>query len=190
MLPADGHGGPSTVSGYLDDSDTGLPSDSSITERPYRTAFRLAAIGQPSLGVGVEQCVRHAVLRRCVGVLQRHARQPVDRRRGAGVGPAARHRRAAALHQQRESLELGRERVAARRTCTRTARSRTIGAQYVIEHIAIDNASLIAQYPLSQTRRIEFSTGLHALRLQHPDGNAGLQRRHERAHGPAGAHRR
>jgi outer membrane protein assembly factor BamA len=34
-----------------------------------------------------------------------------------------------------------------------------VGAQYVIEHLAVDNASLIAQYPLSHTRRIEFSTG-------------------------------
>src|SRR5829696_3452798 len=52
VLPAEGHGGASTINTYLEDSDDGLPADSSITNRPYRTAFRLAAIGQPSLGVG------------------------------------------------------------------------------------------------------------------------------------------
>jgi hypothetical protein len=37
VLPAEGSGGRSTVSDYLEDSDDGLPADSSIVDRPYRT---------------------------------------------------------------------------------------------------------------------------------------------------------
>ena len=33
------------------------------------------------------------------------------------------------------------------------------GDEYVIQHIAVDNASFIVQYPFSHTRRLEFSTG-------------------------------
>jgi outer membrane protein assembly factor BamA len=33
------------------------------------------------------------------------------------------------------------------------------GVEYLIQRVAVDNASVIAQYPLSQTRRIELSTG-------------------------------
>ncbi len=52
-MPTDSLSGTRVVTSYLQDADTGLPADSSVSERPYRAGFQLAAIGQPMLGVGV-----------------------------------------------------------------------------------------------------------------------------------------
>lgn len=158
VLPAEGSGGRSTVSDYLADSDDGLPADSSIVDRPYRTAFRLAAIGQPTVGVGGGSVLGTQFAGGASAyfsdMLGNHA---------LGVG----------LQASGQLRDIGGQLLyinSANRWNWGVNVSRspyvysygaltTTGAQYLIYHLAIDNASLIAQYPLSQTRRIEFSAG-------------------------------
>ena len=159
VLPAEGHGGASTINTYLEDSDDGLPADSSITNRPYRTAFRLAAIGQPSLGVGggsvlgtqfsggVSAFFSDMLGDQAIGV----ALQASGQIRDIGgqllyINSARRWNWGVNLSRSPYVYSYG--------------ALTTTGAEYLIYHLAVDNGSLIAQYPLSQTRRIEFSAGV------------------------------
>ena len=159
VLPNDGRGGPSTISTYLNDSDEGLPpADSTFEERPYRTGFRLAAIGQPSLGVGGGGVLGTQVS----GGASAYFSDMLGNQ-SIGVG----------LQASGQLRDIGGQLLylnTARRWNWGVNLSRTpyvyaygaltnVGAQYIIEHLAVDNASAIVQYPFSQTRRIEFSTG-------------------------------
>lgn len=158
ILPSDGRGGPSTVSEYLADSDRGLPSDSAVTERPYRTAFRLAGIGQPSVGVGHSSLLGTQLSGGASAYFS-------DMLGNQSIGVA--------LMASGQLRDLGGQLLylnTARRWNWGVNLSRTpyvysyggyttTGVEYLLYHVAIDNASLIAQYPLSQTRRIELSTG-------------------------------
>jgi Tol biopolymer transport system component len=51
LPPADAYSS-STIVRYLADAVTGLPADGSYKVSPYRTKLALAAIGQPSIGIG------------------------------------------------------------------------------------------------------------------------------------------
>jgi Tol biopolymer transport system component len=159
VLPSDGRGGPGTISTYLDDSDDGLPpAESSFEERPYRTGFRLAAIGQPSLGVGGG------------GVLGTQFSGGASAYFSDMLGNQS---IGVALQASGQLRDIGGQLMylnTARRWNWGMNLSRTpyvyaygaltnVGAQYIIEHLAVDNASAIVQYPFSQTRRLELSTG-------------------------------
>jgi Tol biopolymer transport system component len=158
ILPNDGNGAPSRVIAYLQDSDDGLPSDSSIVDRSYRTAFRLAAIGQPSLGVGSSSVLGTQFSGGASAYFS-------DMLGNQSIGVA--------LQASGQLRDIGGQLLyinSARRWNWGLNVSRTPyvysygaltnnGAQYVFEHIAIDNLSAILQYPFSQTRRLEFSTG-------------------------------
>ena len=157
-LPSDGQGTASTVIAYLHDSDDGLPADSAVTERPYRTAFRLAALGQPSLGVGSSSVFgtqfsggasayfSDMLGNNMIGVAVQASGQLRD------VGGQLLYINSAnrwnwGVNVSRSPYVYGYG------ALTNT------GAQYVFEHIAVDNLSGILQYPFSQTRRLEFSAG-------------------------------
>ena len=159
VLPNDGRGAPSAIADYLDDSDGGLPaSDSSFEDRPYRTGFRLAAIGQPSLGVGAGGILGTQFSGGASAYFS-------DMLGNNSIGVA--------LQASGQLRDIGGEVLyinTARRWNWGVNLSRTpyvfaygaltnVGAQYIIEHLAVDNASAIVQYPFSQTRRIEVSTG-------------------------------
>jgi hypothetical protein len=158
ILPAEGGDTPSAVAAYLADTDHGLPPDTSFVDRPYRTAFRLAAIGQPSIGVGSNS------------VLGTQFSGGASAYFSDMLGD---HAIGVALQASGQLRDIGGQLLyinSARRWNWGVNLSRTpyvygygaltnAGAQYVFQHIAVDNASLIAQYPLSQTRRIEFSGG-------------------------------
>ena len=158
MLPSDGQGGTSAVIGYLHNADDGLPvglGDRRAAVSHGVSSRRARAADSRHWN---EQRVRHAVLGRHVRVLQRHAWRPEHRCRNPGERPAARHWRAAVVPQHREPLELGCERIAHAVRVRYGALTNT-GAQYVYEHVAINNVSAILQYPFSQTRRLELSAG-------------------------------
>ena len=53
------------------------------------------------------------------------------------------------------------------------------GVQYVYEHVAINNVSGVLQDPSPQTRPAGAFGGLHALRVQHSNDDAGLRRQHQ-----------
>ena len=159
VLPTDGRGGSSTISSYLENSDDGLPAaDSLFEERPYRTGFRLAAIGQPSLGVGGGGVLGTQFS----GGASAYFSDMLGNQ-SIGVG----------LQASGQLRDIGGQLLyinTASRWNWGVNLSRTpyvyaygaltnVGAQYIIEHIAVDNASAILQYPFSHTRRIEFSTG-------------------------------
>jgi hypothetical protein len=157
-LPSDGQDVRSTVIGYLHDSDDGLPSDSSFTERPYRTGFRLAAIGQPTLGVGSSSLLGTQFSGGASAYFS-------DMLGNNSIGVA--------LQASGQLRDIGGQLLyinSANRWNWGVNVSRTpyvygygaltnAGAQYVFEHIAIDNVAGILQYPFSQTRRLELSTG-------------------------------
>jgi Tol biopolymer transport system component len=158
ILPTDGRGGSSAVSDYLADSDRGLPSDSVVTERSYRTAFRLAGIGQPSVGVGHSSLLGTQF---SGGASAYFSDMLGNQSIGVAVMASGQLRDVGGQLQYLNT---------ARRWNWGASVSRTpyvysygsltnAGVEYLLYHVAIDNASLIAQYPLSQTRRIEFSTG-------------------------------
>jgi dipeptidyl aminopeptidase/acylaminoacyl peptidase len=158
ILPADGHGLTSTVITYLHDSDDGLPADTSIVERPYRTAFRLAGIGQPSFGVGSSSVFGTQF---SGGVSAFFTDMLGDQSIGASIQASGQLRD---IGGQLLYINTGRRwnwgLNASRAPYVYAYGALTnAGAQYVYEHIAIDNLSAFVQYPLSQTRRLEFSTG-------------------------------
>jgi hypothetical protein len=158
MLPSDGQGMTSTVIGYLHDADSGLPSDSSIAKRPYRTAFRLAAIGQPSLGVGSSSVLgtqfsggasayfSDMLGNQSIGVAVQASGQLRDIG-GQFLYINSANRWNWGVNVSRSPYVYGYGALTA------------TGAEYVFEHIAIDNLSGILQYPFSQTRRLELSAG-------------------------------
>jgi Tol biopolymer transport system component len=158
ILPSDGRGVESAVSDYLADSDRGLPSDSVVTDRSYRTAFRLAGIGQPSVGVGHSSLLgtqfsggasayfSDMLGNQSIGVALMASGQLRD------IGGQVQYLNTA--RRWNWGVGVGRTPV----VYSYGAYTNT-GVEYQLYHVAIDNASLIAQYPLSQTRRIEFSTG-------------------------------
>jgi hypothetical protein len=157
-LPSDGQSTRSRIIDYLHDSDDGLPADSAVTERPYRTAFRLAGLGQPSLGVGSSSVFgtqfsggasayfSDMLGNNMIGLAVQASGQLRD------IGGQLLYINSAnrwnwGVNVSRSPYVYGYG------ALTNT------GAQYVFEHIAVDNLSGILQYPFSQTRRLELSAG-------------------------------
>ncbi len=158
-LPSAAHGTTgSAVVGYLNDADSGLPSDSSITQRPYRTAFRLAAIGQPTLGVGSSSLLgtqfaggasayfSDMLGNQSIGVALQASGQLRD------IGGQVLYINSASrwnwgMNVSRTPYVYG------------YGALTNAGAEYLFYHVAIDNLSGILQYPFSQTRRLELSAG-------------------------------
>ncbi|HEX6050966.1 MAG TPA: hypothetical protein VFZ21_16920, partial [Gemmatimonadaceae bacterium] len=158
VLPSEGRGITSTIATYLADTDAGLPADTTYENRPYRTAFRLAALGQPSIGVGSSSLLGTQF----VGGASAYFSDMLGNQMiGVGVQASGQLR------------DLGGQFLyinSARRWNWGVSVSRTpyvygygaytnAGVEYLVQRVAVDNASLIAQYPLSHTRRLEFSTG-------------------------------
>ena len=158
ILPADGHGVPSAVSAYLEDSDTGLPADSSFIDKPYRTGFRLVGLGQPSVGIGSSSVFGTQF---SGGASAYFTDMLGNQSVGVGVQASGQLRDIGGQLLYINSANRWNWGVNVSRTPAVYSYGALTnsGAQYVFEHIAIDNVSAIAQYPLSQTRRIEFSTG-------------------------------
>jgi hypothetical protein len=158
ILPAERNGAPSRVSAYLRDSDDGLAPATTFEERPYRTAFRLAAIGQPSLGVGTTSGFGTQF---SGGASAYFSDMLGDNSIGVAVLASGQLRDIGGQLLYINSARRWNWGVNVSRTpyVYGYGALTTTGVQYLLEHVAIDNASLIAQYPLSQTRRIEFSTG-------------------------------
>jgi outer membrane protein assembly factor BamA len=158
ILPADGHGVPSAISAYLEDSDTGLPADSSFIDKPYRTGFRLAGLGQPSVGIGSSSVFGTQF---SGGASAYFTDMLGNQSVGVSVQASGQLRDIGGQLLYINSANRWNWGLSASRTPYVYAYGglTNAGAQYVYEHIAIDNLSAIAQYPLSQTRRIEFSTG-------------------------------
>jgi outer membrane protein assembly factor BamA len=157
-LPSDGHGEKSAVIAYLHNADNGLPSDSVITERPYRTAFRLAALGQPSVGIGTSSVFGTQF---SGGMSALFSDMLGDQNIGVGVQANGQLRD---IGGQLLYLNTGSHwnwGVNVSRTPYVYAYGAytNTGVQYVYEHLAINNVSAILQYPFSQTRRLELSLG-------------------------------
>jgi hypothetical protein len=158
VLPSDGPGLTSQVLDYLHDAVDGLPSDSAFTERPYRTGFRLAAIGQPSIGVGSSSVFGTQF---SGGASAYFSDMLGNQSIGVGLQASGQLRDIGGQLLYINSANRWNWGLNVSRTpyVYGYAGLTNNGAQYVFEHIAIDNLSAILQYPFSQTRRLEFSTG-------------------------------
>jgi hypothetical protein len=159
VLPSDGQGAPSAVIAYLHDSDDGLPADSSsFQERPYRTGFRLAAIGQPTLGVGSSSVLGTQF---SGGASALFSDMLGDQSIGVGVEASGQLRDIGGqlLYINTASRWNWGLNVSRTPYVYGYGALTNVGAQYVFEHLAVDNLSAILQYPFSQTRRLEFSAG-------------------------------
>ena len=157
-LPSDGRGISSTVAGYLADTDDGLPTNATFEERPYRTAFRLAGIGQPSIGVGTSSLLGTQF---SGGASVFFSDMLGDQMMGFALQASGQLRD---IGGQFLYLNNGRRwnwgLNMSRTPYVYSAGAYTnTGVQYVIQHLAVDNASFFVQYPFSHTRRLEFSTG-------------------------------
>ena len=158
ILPSDGRGVTSAVIGYLHDADDGLPSDSVITERPYRTAFRLAGLGQPSFGVGSSSVFGTQF---SGGMSAFFSDMLGNQNIGASIQANGQLRDIGgqllyinSANRWNWGLNVSRSPYVYGYGALTNA-----GVQYVFEHVAVDNLSGILQYPFSQTRRLELSAG-------------------------------
>jgi len=158
VLPSDGQGISSTVISYLRDADGGLPSDSAITQRPYRTAFRLAAIGQPSVGIGTSTGFGTQF---SGGVSALFSDMLGNQNIGVGVQANGQLRDIGGQLLYLNTANHWNWGVNISRTpyVYGYGALTNNGVQYVYEHLAINNVSGILQYPFSQTRRLELSAG-------------------------------
>ena len=158
VLPSDGRDVRSTIAEYLADTDDGLPPNAAYEEKEYRTAFRLAGLAQPSVGVGTSSLLGTQFSGGASAFFS-------DMLGNQMIGVA--------VQASGELRDIGGQLLyinSGQRWNWGVNVSRTpyiygygaytnTGVEYLIQRIAVDNASLIAQYPLSHTRRIEFTTG-------------------------------
>jgi hypothetical protein len=158
VLPSDGRDVRSTIAEYLADTDDGLPTNAAYEEKEYRTAFRLAGLAQPSVGVGTNSLLGTQFSGGASAFFS-------DMLGNQMIGVA--------VQASGELRDIGGQLLyinSGQRWNWGVNVSRTpymygygaytnTGVEYLIQRIAVDNASLIAQYPLSHTRRIEFTTG-------------------------------
>ena len=158
ILPSDGHGVASAVITYLRDPDDGLPSDSVITERPYRTAFRLAGLGQPSFGVGSSSVFGTQF---AGGMSAFFSDMLGNQNIGASIQANGQLRDIGGQLLYLNSANRWNWGVNVSRSPYVYAYGAltNVGVQYVYEHVAVDNVSGILAYPFSQTRRLELSAG-------------------------------
>ena len=158
VLPSDGRGITSTIDSYLADTDAGLPSDTTFETRPYRTAFRLAALGQPSIGVGSSSLLGTQF---SGGAAAYFSDMLGNHMIGVGVEASGQLRDIGGQFLYINSARRWNWGVNVSRTpyVYGYGAYTATGVEYLIQRIAVDNASVIAQYPLSHTRRIELSTG-------------------------------
>jgi len=158
VLPSDGRDVRSTIAEYLADTDDGLPTNAAYEEKEYRTAFRLAGLAQPSVGVGTNSLLGTQF---SGGVSAFFSDMLGNQMIGVAVQASGELRD---IGGQLLYINSG-QRWNWGMNVSRTPYMYGYGAytntgvEYLIQRIAVDNASLIAQYPLSHTRRIEFTTG-------------------------------
>jgi Tol biopolymer transport system component len=170
-MPRDSVSGTSVVAGYLHDADSGLPADSSVTERPYRAGFQLAAIGQPMLGVGVGGAFGTQVVGGAsaffTDVLGDHslgvALQASGTMRDIGgqllyIDASRRWTWGAAV--ERIPYVLGYTAISDTTISLRNGgATRGTAVDYVLAHIAVSGGSLLTQFARSTTQRVELQAG-------------------------------
>ncbi len=170
QLPADSSAREHTVEAYLLDPDRGLPADSSIESRPYHAGFRLASLGQPSLGVGVGGAFGTQIVGGASAyfsdVLGENelgiAAQASGTMKDLGgqllyINSAHRWKWGASV----ERLPYVFGYTAVSDTAVQSG-GRSYGAtavDNVLAHLAVSGASLLTQFATSATRRFELSTG-------------------------------
>lgn len=169
-MPMDSTSGIRVVAGYLHDAETGLSADTSMTERPYRAGFQLAAIGQPMLGVGTGggfgTQFYGAASAYFTDILGDHslgvALQANGSMRDVGgqvmyIDASRRWTWGAAL--ERIPYVLGYTAISDTSISTRGGRMQGTAVDYVLAHIAVSGASLLTQFARSATQRLELQAG-------------------------------
>jgi len=158
VLPSDGSGLTSTIANYLADTDGGLPTNTTFDEKPYRSAFRLAGIGAPSVGVGTSSLLGTQF---SGGASVFFSDMLGNQMLGVAVQASGQLRD---IGGQVLYINSGRRwnwgvNVSRTPYVYGSGAYTNNGVEYLIQHVAVDNASFILQYPFSHTRRLEFSTG-------------------------------
>jgi len=156
VLPSDGRGITSTIATYLADTDAGLPTDATFEDKEYRTAFRLAGIGSPSIGVGTNSLLGTQY---SGGASVFFSDMLGNQMIGVAVQASGQLRDIGGQFLYINSARRWNWGVNVSRTPYVYGGYTSTGDEYLIQHIAVDNASFILQYPFSHTRRLEFSTG-------------------------------
>ena len=158
VLPSEGNGITSTIANYLADTDAGLPTNAAYEEKPYRSAFRLAGIGAPSVGVGTSSLLGTQF---SGGASVFFSDMLGNQMLGVAVQASGQLRD---IGGQVLYLNSGRRwnwgvNVSRTPYMYGSGAYTDTGVEYLIQHVAVDNASFILQFPFSHTRRLEFSTG-------------------------------
>ncbi len=161
----------SLVMGYLADATTGLPSGNDFEVRPYHSSFSLDAIGQPNIGVVAGGPFGTGV---AGGVSMIFGDQLSDRQIFAAIQANGTVKDIGGALQyynmrSRWNYGMGVEHIPYL-TGGVFVSDTVVGSgnnaqdfaivNQVLQRIYVDDASLIAQYPFSQTRRLELSASV------------------------------
>lgn len=156
-----------SVSAYLRDPSNGLPAQTEFPTTPYKANLSLEAVGQPSLGVGTGQFgttfaggasayFGDMLGNRTLGVVLQANGQGV-RDIGGQVSFLNAERR---LNWLASIGHIPYITGYAAQGLVADAQGRPlVETDYILQHVYLDQASLAAQYPLSQTRRFEVNAG-------------------------------
>jgi hypothetical protein len=162
VLPPGDTPGRATVTNYLRDPLTGLASGQDFTITPYRSAFSLDAVGQPSVGVSAGGPFGTGV---AGGVSFLFGDQLSDRQIGVGVQANGTVKDVGAQVIFQNLKRRWNQSASVQHVPYLTGYyggsrfSGSIGQQdLILERIYIDQAAIALAYPFSTTRRIEFST--------------------------------
>jgi hypothetical protein len=157
-LPTDPGAGSPLVARYLADADDGLPPDTAAAPRPYRTAFKLAGIGPPSVGGSFGGALGTQIFGSAsayfTDVLGGHTL-------GVGLQAAGKARDLGGQLLYLNTSSRWNWGASVERTPYLYGYGSVSGAgvNYLIAHLAVTGASAITQFPLSSTRRVEMSAG-------------------------------
>ncbi|HVX37946.1 MAG TPA: hypothetical protein VHB25_00135, partial [Gemmatimonadaceae bacterium] len=161
----------SLVMGYLADPTNGLPSGNDFQVRPYHSSFSLDAIGQPSLGVVAGGPFGTGI---AGGISMIFGDQLSDRQIFAAIQANGTVKDVGGAVQyynmrNRWNYGVGAEHipyltggvfVSDTVVGSGTSAEDLATVNQVLQRIYVDDASLIAQYPFSQTRRLELSASI------------------------------
>jgi Tol biopolymer transport system component len=162
LSPASAYGG-GTVHGYLNDHDTGLPTEDTVFETTdYRAKIALDYLGPPSFGVGASDYGTYlsgGVSAYFGDMLGDHFLGTAIQANGTlkDVGGQAFYLNAS--NRLNWGASVGHIPYLTGFTTVSPGQNSTLVLNQILDRIYIDQLSLITQYPFSMSRRVEFTVG-------------------------------
>lgn len=163
MLPPIDAAGSGMIASYLKDDQTGLPADGGFEVKEYDSAFGLEYLGPPSVGVGVGSFgtgVNGGVAAFFGDMLGNHMLGGVVMANGGVKDIGGQVQYINAANRINWGGTVGHIPLASGFILPTRRQDNNVEWNQVIQRLFIDQAALNSWYPLSQTRRFEFSAGV------------------------------